>query len=251
MASETQSGMHCAEFEALLSEALDGTLSGATRERFKAHSGACPACGPLFVEAEAGMRWLKSVVEVEPPANLIHNILAATTGVETRASVAGPAETSLAERARGWLTSVLRPAWGTVSQPRFAMSFAMVFCSFAIGLNVAGVKLSSVRNVDLRPSALRRAYYETSARAVKYYDNIRFVYEIESRVRELKRVTGPEETSEPAKEKNRKNDTTQTPDHHQNQNYSTYDTHPVLASSPSEYLNFAPAVPVIGSRRSA
>ena len=70
-------------------------------------------------------------------------------------------------------------------------------------------------------------------------------------LRELKRVTGPEETSEPAKEKNRKNETTQTPDHHQNQNYSTYDTHPVLASSPLEYLNFPPAVPVIGSRRAA
>ena len=40
---------------------------------------------------------------------------------------------------------------------------------------------------DMRPSTIKRNYYETSGRVVKYYDNIRFVYEIESRVREFKR----------------------------------------------------------------
>ena len=76
-------------------------------------------------------------------------------------------------------------------QPRFAMSFGMAFFSLSISLSLAGVKVSDVRRVDLRPSAIKRTYYETTGRVVKYYENIRFVYEIESRVREFKRVTAP------------------------------------------------------------
>ena len=76
-------------------------------------------------------------------------------------------------------------------QPRFAMSFGMAFFSLSISLSLAGVKVSDVRHADLRPSALKRTYDETTGRVVKYYENIRFVYEIESRVREFKRVTAP------------------------------------------------------------
>ena len=57
----------------------------------------------------------------------------------------------------------------------------MAFFSLSISLSLAGVKVSDVRHVDLRPSAIKRTYYETSGRVVKYYENIRFVYEIESR----------------------------------------------------------------------
>ncbi len=41
--------------------------------------------------------------------------------------------------------------------------------------------------MSLRPAAIRHTYYNTQARVVRYYENIRFVYEVESRVRELKR----------------------------------------------------------------
>ena len=44
---------------------------------------ACPVCGPLLAEAEIGKRWLEKLVEVEPPAMLMHNILAATVGIDT------------------------------------------------------------------------------------------------------------------------------------------------------------------------
>ena len=35
---------------------------------------------------------------------------------------------------------------------------------------------------------MRHAYNDAQIRVVKYYDNIRFVYEIESKLRELKRA---------------------------------------------------------------
>ena len=80
MAGESKNGMQCAEFETLLSEALDETLSGAKLESFHAHARSCSVCGPLLAEADAGRRWLKSLAEVEAPSELAGNILIATTG---------------------------------------------------------------------------------------------------------------------------------------------------------------------------
>jgi hypothetical protein len=97
------------------------------------------------------------------------------------------------------------------------MSFAMAFFSITLLLNLAGVSLGELKHVDLRPSALVHGYYETQGRLVKYYENIRFVYEIESRVQQLKRVTTPEEKAPAPEQKDRKKDGE--PDR-KNQNYS-------------------------------
>ncbi len=124
-------------------------------------------------------------------------------------------------------------------QPRFAMSFGMAFFSLSISLSLAGVKVSDVRRVDMRPSAIKRAYYETTGRVVKYYENIRFVYEIESRVREFKRVTAPPEPS-PKEQNNKKekekkdNNTSGQPEPRQERNYSQGENQPVLASIPND-----------------
>jgi len=233
MAGESKNGMQCAEFETLLSEALDETLSGAKLQSFQAHGRSCSVCGPLLAEADAGRRWLKALADVEPPSKLVSNILIATTGrasarTQAQAGAAGSRKDAMSR----WLGPIFTPAFVVARQPRFAMSFGMAFFSLSITLSMAGVKMSDVRNIDLRPSAIKRSYYETSGRVVKYYENIRFVYEIESRVREFKRATTP---AEPAprreKEKNHKNDTSGQPEQRQERNYSREENQPVLASS--------------------
>ena len=62
------------------------------------------------------------------------------------------------------------------------MSFGMAFFALSVGLSVAGVKPADLRQVSLRPSAIRHTYYNTQARVVRYYENVRLVYEVESRV---------------------------------------------------------------------
>jgi hypothetical protein len=236
MAAENKNGTQCTEFDALLGEALDQRLSADKLESFQAHARICPVCGPLLAEADAGLRWLHELVEVEPPVNLVHNILAATTGIDTarlHGAVNAPPRIGLFDRVQDWANSVFSPILGVARQPRFAMSFGMAFFSLSITMSLAGVKLSDVRHLDLRPSAIKRNYYETSGRVVKYYDNIRFVYEIESRVREFRRATTP---AEPAprvqeKDKNHKNDNTSgQPEPKQDRNYSQEGIQPVLAS---------------------
>jgi hypothetical protein len=229
---ETQNSMQCAEFDALLSDALDHALIGARLAAFQAHAQTCVVCGPLFQEAEAGQRWLKSLEPVEPPASLVRNILEATTGTQP----------SWWERFRA---AVVAPVVGVASQPRFAMSFGMAFFSLSITLSLAGVRLGDLRHLDLRPSAIKRQYYETSGRVVKYYENIRFVYEIESRMRELKRSAPPPEPAPEEKDKNHRNNTSGQPEPRQERNYSQGENQPVLAFAPVD----PPVVMVTTHRR--
>ena len=203
MAGQQDNRMHCAEFDALLSQAIDSTLAGERLTAFEAHSRDCKLCGPLLQEAEAGHTWLKSLAEVEPPQELVTNVLLRTSGVLT-----------------------------------FAMSFGMAFFTLSVTLSLAGVRLSDLRHLDLRPSAVRRTYYETSGRVVKYYENIRFVYEIESRVRQFKQAATPAEQPREQQQENNdqkdktKNNTSGQPEQKQERNYSQEGNQPVFASLP-------------------
>lgn len=237
--------MQCAEFDALLSDVLDEVLTGAKLESFRAHAGVCPQCGPLLAEAEEGRRWLKGLTEVEPPANLVHNILAATSGVESARSLAKP-KLSWKEAVAGWLRPVFAPVFAVARQPRFVMSFGMTFFSLSVALSMAGFKVKDLQHADLCPSAIKRTYYETSGRVVKYYENIRFVYEIESRVQQFKRATTPEEPQREEQNRERKNNnTSEQPDQKQERNYSQGESQLVVAS----LLNDPPVVTVNTYRR--
>jgi Putative zinc-finger len=263
MPEPTNNGMQCAEFDGLLTDALDGALTGAGLERFQAHTRSCASCGPLFSEAKAGRDWLKGLTEVEPPASLVTSILASTTGVDTQrlrihASAAQPGVSWL-ERAQAWLSGQMQPIWAAVRQPRFAMSFGMAFFSLSVGLTVAGVKPTDLRQVSLRPAAIRHTFYSTQAKVVRYYENIRIVYEVESRVREFKRSVTPAEPgsggsgagdSKPAKDKEHKNDTSKEPEQKQERNYSQMENHVVLAGvSPGPSVDDLPVVSVTTYRR--
>src|SRR5208282_2767454 len=256
MPDEFKHGVECTEFEALLSDALDGDgqLSPARRESFEAHRRVCAICGPLFADVQAGQQWLRSLEAVEPPAYLVHNILAATSGVvSTRvlAATAGGRTTPLGERLRERWDSFFTPVAAFVRQPRFVMSFGMIFFSFSLALNAAGVKPSDVAKVSLRPSAVRHAYNDAQIKIVKYYDNIRFVYEIESKLRELKRSNTPAEPGPVEQPKdNRKNNTSGQPEHgspeqRQDRNYSQEYNQPVLAA----LRDIPPAVTETTNRR--
>jgi hypothetical protein len=236
MADETKHGMECTEFEGLVSDALEGQLSPGRMEGFDAHRRSCSVCGPLFADVQAGQQWLRALEAVEPPAHLVHNILAATTGVlstRPQAAAADGRTTPFGERLRerwdSFSASFFRPVAAFVRQPRFVMSFGMIFFSFSLALNAAGVKASDVSKVDLRPAALRHAYNDAQIKVVQYYDNIRFVYEIESKLRELKRSNPPAEPGPQEQKENRKNNTSGQPDQRQDRNYSQEYNQPVLA----------------------
>ncbi len=224
MYGETKRDIQCTEFELLMAEALDGLLPADRRIAFDAHAAACSVCGPLLAEAQTGLHWLKSLDEVEPPPHLANRIMAATAGSLSPSAVPAPAP--------GWTRTVrdwFAPVFATVRQPRFAMSFGMAFFSISLLLNAAGVRLSGLRYADLRPSTVVRGFYETKGKIVSYYENIRWVYELETRVRELKKATTPPENAPQGQPKDRKDNTRGEPDRNRYRNYSRDEAQPLLA----------------------
>jgi hypothetical protein len=199
-------GLRCDEWENLLADALDGTLTAADAAAFTRHRGECALCAQMFKETQQGKAWMEYLaVEPEPPADLLKKILARTS--ERPLPEVGPGVAPVALPAHpAWRRVV--PMVRQVLEPRLLMTAAMAFFSIALTLNLTGIKLTEIQASDLRPARLRanltRRYYSTNEQVMKYYENLRLVYEMEARVRELRRSTeaepaqAPRETPKPA-----------------------------------------------------
>jgi hypothetical protein len=195
----------CGEWEMHLADALDGLLKPEDEALFNAHRAICPACSALFEEARRGREWLEFLSpEPEVPAGLLDKILAHTGPGQ----VAGPHLVTTGGNVIPF-RPVAVPAWqrpGLVArvhrfaEPRLLMTAAMAFFSIAMTLNITGVRLSSLRLSDLRPSMMR-SYMErqlnmASTPIIRYYDNSRLAYEVQTTVREIRQTSGVGEQGE-------------------------------------------------------
>jgi hypothetical protein len=207
----------CADCEAMLADALDGTLTHADRSAVDLHLLGCPACSAMFADAQRGAAWLEMLKSPrpEPPAALLDRILAQTSESKTApaprlvsprpvpsnsllglpalplrsladAGISLSASNVLPFRSRVAAAFSLRSIGQTLLQPRLAMTAAMAFFSIALTLNLTGVRLSKLHASDLRPSSIKRSIAEANAHVIRYYDNLQVVYELESRVNDLR-----------------------------------------------------------------
>ncbi|HWE85344.1 MAG TPA: zf-HC2 domain-containing protein [Terracidiphilus sp.] len=195
----------CGQWETLLADALDGTLRTEDEATFSSHMATCTACTALFEEARRGQEWLDFLsAEPELPEGLLEKILA-QTGPGQAAGYGLVTEDGTAAIA-GLPLAVVTPKWqrpgfmGFVrrfAEPRLMMTAAMAFFSIALTLNLTGVKLSRLHLADLKPTAVRsfmeRRITMASTPIIRYYDHLRVVYEVQARVRELKRTTESEQ----------------------------------------------------------
>ena len=58
-------------------------------------------CGPMLAQAREGMLLLRALPEVDPPKNMVHNILAATSLAEVRRGQTARLQKRQGDRA-GW-----------------------------------------------------------------------------------------------------------------------------------------------------
>lgn len=208
---------HCAQCEAMLADALDRSLSPEDQAIFDRHLAICPECSRMFIDARLGADLLRKLHKArpEPPVDLLARILA-STGPATEEETA-PLEPHFLQPRLSQAASVPMeqgPVYGAVPystgkvlpfhkrlaaslrlpsvrhalmQPRLAMTAAMAFFSIALTLNLTGVRITELRASDFTPSSIKRTFYDTNARVVRSIDNLRVVYELESRVRDLQR----------------------------------------------------------------
>ena len=241
---------HCAQCEAMLSDALDGTLSAADKATFDLHLAGCPTCAAMLADAQRGAAWMEMLKypRPEPPTTLLERIIAETSGKD--AALANPpivlgatdrlrtpntlvGQPVLAPSLAGQpafasnnvipfrtrLTQGFRSLGQSMLQPRLAMTAAMAFFSIALTLNLTGVRITDLRASDLKPSSIVRSVSLAKARVVRYSDNLRVVYELESRVRDLQQRSSDDNGSGNTQAPQNKPATGQQPgDQNQNQN---------------------------------
>ncbi|MGC2741796.1 MAG: hypothetical protein WA672_01315, partial [Candidatus Angelobacter sp.] len=80
--------------------------------------------------------------------------------------------------------------------------------SLSITLTLAGVKITDVKNMVENPSMLRKnvvlGYTHVEAKVTSYYENLRLVYQVQAKVRELKKNTAPVAEPGENRQQNRK-----------------------------------------------
>lgn len=171
--------MNCAELEIVLADYIDGTLAPAERARVEAHLSSCPGCSELLNDVRDGLALIERAPDVLPPPELITRIAFRAPMGRTRE----PFERQgfLSRIATRWLQPIL--------QPRLAMGMAMTILSFAMLERCTGVRVQHIQAADLNPvriwGGMEDKAVRAKDRAVKYYENLRWVYEIETSLRSL------------------------------------------------------------------
>jgi hypothetical protein len=174
----------------MLADALDGTLDARDAEAFDAHSKSCAAgCGELLEEAKRGSEWLRFLHETpEAPQGLLEKILAETAGLSDAAPMTASGAVALPRQP--WLGVPIALLQRHMAESRILMTLAMAFFSIALTLNLTGVRLNQLKLSDLSPSVLAASvshqYYTTYGHLNRYYSNLRIVYELESRMNEMR-----------------------------------------------------------------
>ncbi len=194
--------LSCEAWEAMLTDALDGTLDARDAEAFYAHSKSCAAgCGELLEEAKRGSEWLRFLRETpEAPEGLLEKILVGTSGVPDTPQLAASGAVALPHQP--WLGVSVGLLQRHVMESRILMTVAMAFFSIALTLNLTGVRLNQLKLSDLSPSALATSvshqFYTTYGHVTRYYMNARVFYELESRVNEMRGSNNNAPAAQPA-----------------------------------------------------
>ena len=176
--------MNCAELDILICDYVDGALNSTARAAVESHLAGCGSCQALVDDSRAVLSFLEGVPAVEPPPQLITRIINEVPAAEGRSALGGRPKGAMSGGVGGWLRGWMRP----MMQPRLAMGMAMTILSFSmLGRFTAPVK--QLRPSDLDPVKVWAAVEDKSHRVwdrtLKYYESLRVVYEIQSRLKDL------------------------------------------------------------------
>lgn len=171
---------NCTVTEERLSDFLEGQLSAEDVTAFAAHRKTCVACGNLLAQVGGMLNSMHRLEMVEEPAGLARKIATATLGPKASR-----------ERKQGWL------GWASALwQPRFAMGLATVAACCIIVVQAGGLTPKKLSRANLSPGDILRAanrdIHLTYAQGAKFVNNLRVVYEIQSRLE-----PGPQQQQKP------------------------------------------------------
>jgi hypothetical protein len=161
---------NCALTEERLSDYLEGQLSAAESAAFAAHRSHCERCAQLVGQVSDLLADMHRLEPVEEPPRLQARILDATLGPQAKN-----------EGWRRWF------AWTPmIWRPRFAIGLATVAACALIVIQAGGVLPTRMHKANVNPAdivrSINRQAHLTYAQGVRFVNNLRVVYEIESRL---------------------------------------------------------------------
>lgn len=201
---------NCTTAEERLSDYLDGLLSPAEAASFSAHAAQCQRCEQMVAQVGGLVHRMQQLPFLETPPQLVTAILASTLGPR--------------EQKQGWKRSL---SWISVLwQPRFTMGLATVAATLLIVFYTFGMSPSKLKKTGLSPSnvfrSANRQVHLTYARSAKFVNDLRVVYEIQSRLQPEPEtspssvpVPHPEKNLQPSPNPQEKSQTTPHPGHSQ------------------------------------
>ncbi len=163
--------MNCADCEILICDYVDGALPAARAAEVRAHLAQCPLCAELARDSAAAVEFIARAETVEPPPELITRILFEAPWNKGKAK-----QSALRKAIAGLLSPIL--------QPRFAMGMAMTILSLSLLFRYVSPAPASPAKIWAN---VEDHAYRTWVRTVKFYDNLKFVYQIQTTLRRWQR----------------------------------------------------------------
>ncbi len=174
----------CAQFDERLDAYLEGRLAGSELAAAESHATACPRCAE-WADARRATLLLRTLELEEVPPGLETRILAQT--------LAAPAQESVWE--------ILDLGWRALLRPRVALGVAAAVFSLALVVNTLNVPVSNLTLADLNPvnivRGVNRQAQQSYAAGVRFLNDLRLVYEIRSRLEEMRGTPEPEPAPAP------------------------------------------------------
>jgi hypothetical protein len=158
--------MTCADAEILICEYVDGTLPPEVRAAVECHMAECASCEALARDGAEAVAFVERAASVEPPQELVSQILFDPPWHK--------------HHRRGWFGKIFHP----LLQPKFAMGMALTVLSFAMIMP----KARQFQPADLSPAVVWAGIEghvdRLWERTEKFYDNLKFIYQIRATLRE-------------------------------------------------------------------
>lgn len=156
----------CEQTEARLSDYLDGLLQPGEQAAFDLHVNACERCTPLVASVSHVLGTLHTLQPVEPSPQLVNSILAATLGPQSW------------RNAKRWLRGL--------QSPRFVYGLVSVAATLIVILTASGFSWRKPKLADLAPATIyhnaNSAAHVAYGKSMKFFSDMRVVYEIQSRL---------------------------------------------------------------------
>ena len=172
--------MKCAEFRNSVSDYVDGTRHKSSASADRSTCRRCAACRELLRDVFQAVSFMGRVEEVAPPPELITRLAYhAPRGKVRDGPISGVCSADVYQMVAAGASAALRNGHGDDH-----------LCPSRCWGAVRACKLQQISPADLSPARVwgdvEDKAYRSWNRTVKYYENLRLVYEIETRLQEIR-----------------------------------------------------------------